>query len=151
MKKVHIKWAFVIAWMVMIFIFSNQPAVVSDGNSQTIIKIFKALGINLDSVFGNLANFAVRKSAHFLEYLTFSLLIYNACRENYSISKSIILSIGLVFCYACTDEIHQLFVPGREGRFRDVMIDTSGGATGMVGVYMCQLLKRQLFFKRSTD
>ena len=151
MKKIHIKWLFVIAWMVMIFVFSNQPAVVSDGNSQSIIKIFKALGLNLDSVFGDLANFAVRKSAHFLEYLIFSLLIYNASRERYSISRSILLAVGLVFCYACTDEIHQLFVPGRTGRFRDVMIDTSGGATGMLIVFLAMFSKTATFFKRISD
>ena len=136
MRKIHIKWLFVIAWMVMIFMFSNQPAVISDGSSQSIIKIFKALGLNLDSVFGDLADFAVRKSAHFLEYLIFSVLIYNACRETFSISRSIFMSVGLVFCYACTDEIHQLFIPGRTGRFRDVIIDTSGGATGMLAVFL---------------
>ena len=31
--------------------------------------------------------------------------------------------------YACTDEFHQIFVPGREGAFRDVIIDTCGGIT----------------------
>ena len=151
MKRVHIKWMFVIAWMIMIFVFSNQPAVISDGNSQSIIRIFKALGINLDSILGNLANFAVRKSAHFLEYLMFSLLVYNACRETYSISRSIFLSVGLVFCYACTDEIHQLFVPGREGRFRDVMIDTSGGATAMLVVYLLSFFKKKSNLRKGPD
>ena len=28
--------------------------------------------------------------------------------------------------YACTDEIHQLFVPGRAGMVTDVMIDSIG-------------------------
>jgi len=141
MKKLRVKWLLVIAWMIIIFVFSNQPAVVSDGSSQTIVKIFKALGLNLNSVFGDLADFAVRKSAHFLEYLTFSLLIYNACRDTYSVSRSILIAVGLVFCYAGTDEIHQLFVPGRTGRFRDVMIDTSGGATAMLIVYLHHLKK----------
>lgn len=30
--------------------------------------------------------------------------------------------------YACTDEYHQLFVPGRSGQLRDVMIDAVGAA-----------------------
>ena len=33
----------------------------------------------------------------------------------------------MTFLYACTDEFHQLFVPGRAGRFTDVLIDTTGG------------------------
>ncbi|MBC8062723.1 MAG: VanZ family protein [Clostridiaceae bacterium] len=151
MKRLHIKWAFVIAWMIMIFVLSHQPATISDGNSQFIIKIFKTLGINLDSAFGDLANFAVRKSAHFLEYLIFSLLIYNASRETYSISKSIFLAVGLVFFYACTDEIHQLFVKGRSGRFRDVMIDTSGGATAMLSVCLLSFTKAASLLKKNSN
>ena len=37
-----------------------------------------------------------------------------------------------VFLYACTDEFHQLFVPGRDGNFRDVIIDTSGGTLSAI-------------------
>ena len=37
-----------------------------------------------------------------------------------------IASFVLTFGYACTDEFHQLFVPGRAGRFTDVLIDSSG-------------------------
>ena len=37
------------------------------------------------------------------------------------------LAILFVFLYACTDEFHQLFIEGRSGRFRDVLIDTAGG------------------------
>jgi len=40
-----------------------------------------------------------------------------------------------VFLYACTDEFHQSFVPGRACLFRDVMIDTSGGAFAMIIKY----------------
>lgn len=39
----------------------------------------------------------------------------------------VLIPIGVTFIYACTDEIHQLFVPGRAGRFTDVLIDTTGG------------------------
>ncbi len=37
-------------------------------------------------------------------------------------------SLAFVFLYACSDEFHQSFVPGRGPAFRDVLIDTSGGA-----------------------
>jgi VanZ family protein len=39
------------------------------------------------------------------------------------------VTVVFVFFYACSDEIHQLFVLGREGAFRDVIIDTVGGIT----------------------
>ena len=37
-----------------------------------------------------------------------------------------------VFCCACLDEFHQLFVRGREGKFTDVLIDTAGALLGIV-------------------
>ena len=41
------------------------------------------------------------------------------------IRRRLFAAFAIVFCYACTDEFHQLFVPGRAGRFTDVMIDCS--------------------------
>ncbi|MBC8059640.1 MAG: VanZ family protein, partial [Clostridiaceae bacterium] len=76
---------------------------------------------------------------------------YNASRETYSISKSIFLAVGLVFFYACTDEIHQLFVKGRSGRFRDVMIDTSGGATAMLSVCLLSFTKAASLLKKNSN
>ena len=40
--------------------------------------------------------------------------------------------ILIVILYASTDEFHQLFVPGREGTFRDVLIDTSGAIIAII-------------------
>ena len=50
------------------------------------------------------------------------------------------ISAVTVCClYAASDELHQLFIPGRSGEVRDVLIDTSGGAVGAmiyIGIYM---------------
>jgi VanZ family protein len=37
------------------------------------------------------------------------------------------------FLYAVTDEIHQMYVPTREGSLRDVAIDTFGAAVALAG------------------
>lgn len=136
MNKKSLRWLPVIAWMILIFWFSSMPAVVSDQKSQFVINVFKALGLNLNGVFGDLADFVVRKSAHFSEYFIFFLLFYNAYRFSFTKKRALFLSLLSVFLYACTDEFHQLFVPGREGRFRDVLIDTSGGAIAMLFCYI---------------
>ena len=34
--------------------------------------------------------------------------------------------------YAISDEIHQLFVPGRSGQVRDVLIDSAGSLLGII-------------------
>jgi VanZ family protein len=141
MIKKKLKWLFIIAWMVLIFWFSSMPALVSDEKSHFVIYVFNLLGLNLNSVFGGLANFVVRKCAHFSEYFIFYLFLYNLYKENFPKKKALFLSLLSVFLYACTDEFHQLFVPGREARVRDVLIDTSGGTLAMIICYIINLKK----------
>ena len=45
--------------------------------------------------------------------------------------------------YAATDEIHQLFVAGRAGRFSDVVIDSAGALLGvLVFAFLVRIVKR---------
>ena len=54
-------------------------------------------------------------------------------------TAAIALSVG--FLYAVSDEVHQIFVPGRAGQLRDVLIDTTGV---LLGIFLCSL-----FFKKA--
>ncbi|EKQ50454.1 MULTISPECIES: VanZ family protein [unclassified Clostridium] len=126
-KREIVYWILLIAWMGVIFIMSNQPASISDSESVGVIKLLSSLGLDMNGIFGQFANFIVRKCAHFLEYMILALLAFNVFTLYYNMKQVIIFTIILVFIYACTDEVHQLFVPGREGAIRDVIIDTTGG------------------------
>jgi VanZ family protein len=42
------------------------------------------------------------------------------------------VTIGLVFLYAGSDELHQLFVLYRTASFADVLLDTLGGVCGVI-------------------
>lgn len=126
-KRKIIYWSLLIAWMILIFVMSNQPAKVSDAQSIGTLDLFLKLGININGIFGDLANFVIRKCAHFLEYMILALLFFNVLKLYFSIKQVSIMTIVFVFLYACSDEIHQLFVLGREGAIRDVIIDTCGG------------------------
>ena len=53
-----------------------------------------------------------------------------------SVKYALTMSIFLSFLYACTDEIHQIFVPGRSAQFRDILIDTLGASFGIVITYL---------------
>ncbi|WP_017210166.1 VanZ family protein [Clostridium beijerinckii] len=128
-KRKIIYWFLLIVWMIGIFIMSNQPAQISDSQSEGVINILSAIGINMNGIFGQLTNFIVRKCAHFLEYMVLSLLAFNVFKLYFNIRRVIFVTVVFVFFYACSDEIHQLFVLGREGAFRDVIIDTVGGIT----------------------
>ncbi|MCH3965399.1 MAG: VanZ family protein [Clostridium sp.] len=128
----NIKWLLVIIWIIVIFMFSNQPGNVSDEKSKFVVGLFNAIGVNLNNVFGNMANFAVRKASHFIEYLILYILIFNAVYKKHEIKRALLISLILVFVYACMDEVHQLFIPGRSSRIRDIIIDTTGGFAGLL-------------------
>jgi VanZ family protein len=85
--------------------------------------------------------FPVRKAAHMTEFTVFYcslLLTFYAWKL--SGKKVFLLSLGITFLYACSDELHQLFVSGRACRFTDVCIDCAIGV--IVTIVMCVKLSR---------
>ncbi len=132
MKKV-IFTSLTIIWMLIIFMFSNQKSVTSTENSQslirnTIVNIYKlfdrdASQEKLDKIVQTF-DVPVRKLCHFTEYFILGILVL-LMLKSYNINN-IYLTILICFIYSCTDEIHQLFVPGRSGNIIDILIDTSG-------------------------
>lgn len=121
----YYKWVPVIIWMAVIFMFSNEPAVLSDEKSRFVIYIFKGLGMNLDSALGDLSNHFVRKAGHIIEYFILYLLIINALVEHFDRRRAALTALALMIIYASSDEFHQTFIPGRAGRVSDVFIDST--------------------------
>lgn len=137
------RWMVLILWMSFIFIMSQQPGDTSSEQSRLVLLLFSFLGIDLNGVFGNMATFIVRKGAHFTEYFILYIFIYRVLIMYYSKRKSWILGILGVFFYACTDEIHQLFIDGRVGAFTDVLIDTSGGVFSSIVMIIINKIKNR--------
>ncbi|MBE6070500.1 MAG: VanZ family protein [Clostridium butyricum] len=131
-KRKFIYWILLIGWMSFIAIMSHQPADISDSQSMGIIARIEEIGLDLNMIFGDRTNFMLRKFAHFLEYMILAIFMSNVMNIYFDRKKSIIVTMSLVFLYACSDEIHQLFVEGREGAVRDVLIDTAGGITTII-------------------
>lgn len=89
--------------------------------------------------------FVVRKGAHFSIYLILGVLIMSYFKEIYLVNnKGLLIAFIICFLYACSDEIHQLFVPGRSGEFRDVLIDSMGGLIGIHLYYFISTIRRRL-------
>ena len=82
--------------------------------------------------------FLVRKTAHFTEYAILGSLFFLNLRNTPLglIKHPLATSILFSFLYACTDEIHQIFVPGRSAQFRDILIDTLGASFGATITYL---------------
>lgn len=131
MKKLKI--LLVIIWMIIIFLFSNQPSNESSDLSntfinKTIIKVYEMFNgeINVEKKEQLIKKFSypIRKCAHFTVFFILGLLVYNLFKDLNK--KGLIYTILFCFLYACTDEFHQYFVPGRYCSFLDVLIDTFG-------------------------
>jgi len=132
--KLAYRWLLVVAWMALIFMFSNEVAGVSSQRSGTIVNDLQTT-FSLDANF-SLLEVITRKAAHLTLYFILGGLLFFALygMRRFSASKSAILAVAATFLYACTDEFHQAFVPGRGSQFTDVLIDTVGGA---VAVFIC--------------
>jgi VanZ family protein len=88
----------------------------------------------------------VRKLAHFMEYLILCTLIYYACRTfRVSGKRAKLISFFLTFALACIDETIQSFVPGRDGRVTDVIIDMSGALIilAIINIIEAQALRKR--------
>ena len=79
-------------------------------------------------------HFLLSKLAHFSIYAFLGMLVYLLMRSGYEIKNALSLTFAPVVCvvYAISDEVHQLYIPGRSGEVRDVLIDTAGAAVGIL-------------------
>lgn len=77
-------------------------------------------------------NFLLFKSLHIAEYALLMLLLFRAIYKTIRIRVSDIILVAslLAVLYGLSDEIHQTFVPTRNGSLLDIFID-SIGITGM--------------------
>lgn len=138
MKKV-ISYILLITWLFLIFYLSNQPGDISGGESSSIIyhffeviyNIFHISKDNINSVVELLHN-PIRELMHFLEYLVLSFLVMNVLKQNNIKENIILVSIIFSFIYAVTDEIHQVFIPGRTFEYLDILLDTLGSILGSI-------------------
>lgn len=90
----------------------------------------------------------IRKTAHFSIYTALGFLVSCTIGKRRLISKGSAAAVIICFIYACSDEIHQYFVPERSCRFTDVMIDTSGAITGiLISVIALQLISKKILRK----
>ena len=131
-------WAAVAACMGVIFYLSHQPREESAELSLTVMN-------GVLAVFAWLAEFlgheGFRTLAHGLEYCGLGALLFHAFLQTTGKSKPFIC-FAVAVSYAITDEIHQLFVPGRAFQFTDIAVDATGAAAGIavcVGLYIIVL------------
>ncbi len=112
----------IIVWMIVIFTMSSFNANTSSSQSGFIANIISNI-FNISNT--ETLTIIVRDLAHFMEYFILGILIYNY-------DKNILKSIIICVLYAISDEVHQIFVPGREFQYSDVLIDSLGSLLGIL-------------------
>jgi len=123
--------------MAFIFIQSALPGDLSSNESNIFVQILVALfDVDADS-----AGFAVRKCAHFTEYLVLggsAMLLFSEMR----LGGLIAWAVGAA--YAVTDEFHQIFVAGRSCEVRDMCIDAAGVLCGVLVIAVWRRRKKSI-------
>jgi VanZ family protein len=94
-----------LALMAAIYAFSAMP---SDGTDHGVLMLI------------------ARKLTHFGEYFALTALWWWALRTQLDARRALLPALAIAIGYAITDEIHQSFVDGRVGTWRDVLIDSAG-------------------------
>lgn len=133
----------ILTLLIAIFRFSAQPATQSNDLSVSVtegivnnIPVVRDYPDDLKTELILDWNNTIRKYAHFSLYCLLGILsaCFGLCFRT-SVRKR--WSAVLLFCllYAVSDEIHQLFVPGRACEIRDMLIDFSGSFLGSLLIF----------------
>jgi VanZ family protein len=141
-------WLPALVWMVVIFSASADSS-----SYQHSSELFEPL---LHWLFPKIPQTEVeeihhlfRKCAHLTEYAILALLVWRAIHQPQKSQaqkwnwRHAGVALAIVFFYAATDEFHQSFVPGRTALFSDVLIDTSGGAAGLLILWSARKIMRR--------
>lgn len=137
--KAIICWILTAGWVVLIFYFSSETGSQSTNRSMSVLK-------TIQLIFSNtfITETIVRKVAHVIEFAIMTVLSFITIRYTNKISTArsyaespvkliksdnemyIAMSLWMSLLTAVVDEYHQLFVDGRDGSMRDVLIDSIG-------------------------
>lgn len=124
---------------VTIFGFSNQNAETSSGLSRKVtnfvVEIIPSIKNMPEPEKENVVDRVesiVRKIAHYSIYTLVGVLLMGLM-STYKIKEFDRIAVSLIIgvIYASTDEIHQVFVPGRGPLITDVILDSMGVLTGI--------------------
>lgn len=141
-----------IACMTAIFLFSSRTGEESTGDSYFVGNVvgeifvpgFDEWSAQEQLEFAGKIDHPVRKTAHAMEYAVLGLLTAGAfIGSRTSILAGILIPWCIASAYAATDEIHQLFVPGRSGQVSDVLLDSAGVLAGLLVLAGGRLLRQR--------
>ena len=141
-------WLPVILWAAVIFSASSDSRSVQR-SSRIIEPLVRWLFPNASDETVHTAVFVGRKWAHVPEYAIFAIILWWAVRGTRPSApvgwsrRFAFLAWGGAAGFAITDELHQVFVPGRQGSVWDVVIDSLGAAAGLFVLWLLGRWRKQ--------
>jgi VanZ family protein len=130
-------WLPVVLWMALIFSASSD-AMSAQRTSRIIGPLLRWLKPDISDQTVYRVQYAVRKTAHMVEYAILALLLWRARRKPIPHDtrpwrwREALIAFGFATLYSATDEFHQAWVPTRQARVGDVLLDAAGAALGLV-------------------
>ncbi len=130
-----------ICWMIVIFSFSAREASLSSQDSASVgvllgrifVPGFEEWDQKVQMAFADQVDHPVRKTAHVTEYAVLGIFITGSFFDRKKKRWNAICVPWLAgTVYAVTDELHQMFVPGRSCELTDMMIDSCGVLAGVL-------------------
>ncbi|MCM1529418.1 MAG: VanZ family protein [Alistipes sp.] len=129
-----------IAVMIGIFLFSCENSDDSSETSGNIVDIVidvcydnfdEAPPAEQQDIYDSVSHI-IRKTAHFTAFAALGFCVSMFLGKRRLVSAKSLGALIFCFLYACSDELHQYFVPERACMFTDVLIDTSGSLSGIL-------------------
>lgn len=134
-KNRLILFALSFVWLFILFYFSGQTGAVSNRLSRSIAQIllrvlqnpFFEVPLDLGMI-----NNALRDIAHFLVYFVLAIIMFVIYKQ-FKATKhyAAVLTIGTGMLIGISDELYQMFIPGRTSEWLDVLINILGICTAV--------------------
>lgn len=145
-----------LAWIILIFSFSQESSKESNHTSDKITIMMIKLDDRLtgkttsDKMIKKIVldrRFIVRKVAHVTEYFILTIIIL--CTYKIYLRKKIFLKSFITSLFlASIDEFHQLFISGRTGQVKDILIDSIGITLGLIVFYIFNIIIKKVKFAK---
>ena len=141
-------WCFLIlsvGFLAFIFLRSTRTATESNGESHRLtailLRFFDPAGHYTVGDWNN----TVRKLAHFAEYAVLGVLVSGFTGALGRLREQRLASMPLLICLlaATCDELIQLFVPGRGGSPKDILLDFAGVVAGCAVMFFLQSRRKR--------
>lgn len=130
MRKNYYWFIAAILWCIAIFIATTSP-VSTGGNTLELFRKY----LQLSEGQATMLNLLFRKGTHLTAFGMLAVFLYKSF-----IKRRFFLAWLFTMIYAATDELHQAFVPNRDGLFIDVIIDSVGA---LLALFIIKLIGRK--------